>query len=66
MEGLRAARKAAGLTQQKLADLIGVERVTLAAWETGRNPAPSTAIKAIASVLGCTIDELFEEKETEE
>jgi DNA-binding transcriptional regulator YiaG len=31
---VRFLRKAIGLTQQRLADLIGVDRVTVARWET--------------------------------
>lgn len=34
---IRAARKAAGLTQGQAADRVGVKRSTWAAWEAGRN-----------------------------
>lgn len=35
---LQAWRDKRGLTQQQLADLLGVSRYTVQAWELGRNP----------------------------
>lgn len=47
------------LTQEELAERLGVSRSAVAAWETGRKyPQMSTAIE-IAKVLGVTVDELF-------
>ncbi len=44
-------RKAVRLTQQQLADLLGVERVTVARWETGESP-PSPAMSiAVRTVI---------------
>lgn len=50
----------AGLSQEKLADIIGVKRVTLAAWETGRNEPNSEYIRKIAIACGVTTDWLLE------
>ena len=64
---LKAARAAKDLSQQQLADLVGVSRQTLSAIERGDyNPTLHLCL-AICHVLGKTLDELFwEEKETEE
>lgn len=53
------ARKAAGLTQQKLADLIGVPQSSIARFESGRyDPSLRNALK-IARVLGDSVEEIF-------
>ena len=37
----RSARRMSGLTQQGLADLLGIHRVTVSGWETGaQSPGP--------------------------
>jgi transcriptional regulator with XRE-family HTH domain len=43
---IRAARKAAGLTQTEAAALIGVQRVTWTRWECGLSPPPSEYVWA--------------------
>lgn len=53
------ARKAAGLTQQELADKLGVIQQQVAKWEAaGANPQTKT-LKRIADALGCSIDDLI-------
>lgn len=59
---LRAARAARGLSQQKLADAVGVSRQTINAIEQGDyNPTIRLCI-AICRVLGKSLDELFWEE----
>jgi transcriptional regulator with XRE-family HTH domain len=56
---MRAARSAAGLTQERLAGLIGYSRDTINGYETGRRePGKATAI-AIASALHIKLGELY-------
>ena len=56
---LKAARAAAGLTQQGLADTVGVTRQTIVAIEKGdSNPTVKLCI-LICQSLGNTLDELF-------
>ena len=56
---LKAARAAKDLSQQQLADLIGVSRQTISAIEKGDyNPTINLCI-AICRELGKTLDELF-------
>ena len=59
---LRAARAALGLSQQKLADEVGVSRQTINAIEQGDyNPSIRLCL-AICHVLGKSLDELFWEE----
>ena len=59
---LKAARAAKDLSQQALADLVGVSRQTINAIEKGDyNPTIKLCI-AICKVLDKTLDELFWEE----
>lgn len=59
---LKAARAAKDLSQQALADLMGVSRQTINALEKGDyNPTIKLCI-AICKVLDKTLDELFWEE----
>lgn len=40
----------AGLTQEAMADVLGVSRVTISRWETGASPIPTTVELAIAGI----------------
>lgn len=56
---VRARREAAGLSQQGLADFVGVSRQAVIAIEAGRQ-VPSTALGLrLARALGCTVEDLF-------
>ena len=56
---LKAARAAMDLSQQELADQVGVSRQTISAIEKGDyNPTINLCI-AICKSLGKTLDELF-------
>lgn len=56
---IKESRLAAGFTQKEIAERIGVDRTSVAKWETGKSyPRGETLVK-LASVMGCSIDELF-------
>ncbi len=56
---LKSARAALDLSQQQLADRVGVSRQTISAIEKGDyNPTINLCI-SICKVLGKTLDELF-------
>lgn len=56
---LKAARAAHDLSQQQLAEAVGVSRQTINAIEKGNyNPTVKLCI-AICKTLGCTLDDLF-------
>jgi len=55
-ERIRAARTAAGLTQENVAEAMGVSRQAVAKWESGQS-APSTAnLIRLAELLGTSVD----------
>jgi transcriptional regulator with XRE-family HTH domain/tetratricopeptide (TPR) repeat protein len=57
---LAQRRKAVGLTQEQLAERLGVERTTVTRWERGENrPAPGLRPK-LARALGISADSLEE------
>ena len=59
---LKSARAAKDLSQQQLADLVGVSRQTIAAVENGDyNPTIKLCL-AICKALDKTLDELFWEE----
>lgn len=60
---LKAARAAKDLSQEQLAQLVGVTRQTIGMIEAGKyNPTLNLCI-AICKALGKTLDELFWNKE---
>lgn len=59
LQGLKHYRQRAELTQQKLADALGVERATVAMWETGRNWPSAALLPKMADLLLCSIDDLY-------
>ena len=56
---LKAARAALDLSQQELADQVGVSRQTINAIEKGDYNPTINLCRAICKVLGKTLDELF-------
>lgn len=56
---LKAARAALDLSQQELADRVGVSRQTINAIEKGDYNPTIQLCKSICKVLGKTLDELF-------
>ena len=60
---LKSARARKDLSQQELADLVGVSRQTINAIEKGDYNPTIRLCLAICHVLGKTLDELFWEEE---
>lgn len=61
-EGIKAARKAANLTQKQLAEKMGVSYVNIAQWENGRRNPKIETLQKIADALGYTIKITIEPK----
>lgn len=59
MEQLRFYRERAHMTQQQLADALGVARTTVTMWETSPAMPPARMLVKLAQVLGVTVDELL-------
>lgn len=59
MMRVKELRKSRGFSQSELANKLGVSRTTVTMWESsGQCPRLETAVR-VASVLGCTIDDLL-------
>ncbi len=63
---MKAARAARNLSQQQLAELVGVSRQTINAIEKGDYNPTIRLCCAICRALGTTLDELFWTEEEEE
>ena len=61
---LKAARAALDLSQQDLADKVGVSRQTINAIEKGDYNPTINLCRSICKVLGKTLDEIFWEDES--
>ena len=59
-EIIRAKREEHGLTQEQLAEKVGVSRPMICQVERGSKSPTLPLSKAIADVLGCTVVELTE------
>lgn len=57
---LRKARKSKRLTQQEIADLVHVNRVTYTNWEKGKREPSFENLVELADLLEVSLDWLFE------
>ena len=55
-EQLRLTRKSLGLTQQGLADKLGIKLAKLRNWEQGRNAVSDEAVTAIRWLVNGKVD----------
>ena len=61
--GIKDRRINAGLVQENVASALGVDRSTVAKWETGRAMPRAEKLPVLAKLFGCTIENLFERGE---
>ncbi|HIY73896.1 MAG TPA: helix-turn-helix domain-containing protein [Candidatus Intestinimonas merdavium] len=73
METIKQLRESVGLSQDSLAKGLGVDRSTVAKWETSGVYPRGDKIPELAKLLRCTIDALYgrepfgaEDKDTRE
>lgn len=59
-------RKEQNLTQEQLAERLGVSNKTISKWETGKCMPDYTVIKSLCEELQVTVSELMDAEETEE
>jgi transcriptional regulator with XRE-family HTH domain len=57
-EKLRAARKAAGMTQAELAEKVGQQQRDISRWENNLVEPGVLIVKAMAQALGCKMEDL--------
>lgn len=63
---IRVLRCRLNMTQNELAQALGVGQSTVANWEAGEYYPSSKLLPQLAKLFGCTIDELFEEERGKE
>lgn len=59
---IRSARMAAALTQQEVADALGIDQRTVTRWETGQSPPRVRNLREFASLTGTSLDDLRGER----
>lgn len=52
-------RVRSGITQEQLAGQLGIDRSTVAKWETGQSKPRTDALIKLCEILSCTADELL-------
>lgn len=62
---IRELRRKKDITQEELAQLVGVGHSAVAKWETGKCKPTADKLVKVADVLGCTVDELLREEKKE-
>ena len=63
---IKHKRMSKGLTQEELAKELGIKRNAVSMWETGKSNPTADRLLDIAQVLGCTIDELYDNETVQE
>lgn len=61
-EKIRDTRHGCGLSQEQLADRLCVSRSAIAKWETGKGMPDIENLKALAKLLGVSVDSLLEDR----
>ncbi len=56
---LKAARVNAGLTQAQFSDALGVSKLTVSEWETGKRRIKPIYLPAISRVLNVSMNDLI-------
>ena len=63
MKTIKKRREMRGMTQASMAAALGVSQPTVVYWESVGGYPSGKDLPRIARLLGCTIDELYDEKE---
>ncbi len=65
-EKIRGLRKRLGLSQEELAEKLGVSRQAVSKWETGSDIPAAAKLKEIADFFGVTVDSMLSDGGTPE
>lgn len=57
---IKKFREGSSLTQEKLAEQMGVDRSTVAKWETGEALPRAGKLTELARILNCSVDDLLQ------
>ena len=63
---IKETLKQRGLTQNELAERLGINRVSLSRLLSDKNDMRISTIKKIADAIGCDVSEFFTPEETED
>ncbi len=63
--GFRQIREKCEMSQQDLAERLGVDQSTVCLWETGKTQPRAKLLPKIAKLFNCTVDELLSDAPTE-
>ena len=58
-ENIRAARKRAQMTQEALANAVGVKHPAISKWERGDSKPELPTLVRVADILHCSVDALL-------
>lgn len=58
MKSIKIIRESAGLTQEELARAVGVDRVTVANWESGKTEPKLSKARKIAELCGAKLEDV--------
>ena len=61
---LAELRKAAGFSQQRLADILKTRQSTIASWEHSSSPPKGSVLPSLAKALGVSLDTLLQVENT--
>ena len=64
-EKIKACRQAAGMSQEKVAELVGVSRQAVTKWEANQSAPNTENLFKLAEILGTTVDFLLASREAE-
>ncbi|MFA5528843.1 MAG: helix-turn-helix transcriptional regulator [Peptostreptococcales bacterium] len=65
MNEIQKKRIKNGMSQEQLAELLGIDRSTIAKWETGVSFPRGEKLPDLARILNCSIDDLFNRENKE-
>ena len=64
-EKIKACRQTAGMSQEKVAELVGVSRQAVTKWEANQSAPNTENLFKLAEILGTTVDFLLASREAE-
>lgn len=65
-EKIKACRQQAGMSQEKVAELLGISRQAVTKWETNKSAPSTDNLFKLAEIFGTTVDLLLPESKEEE
>ena len=66
MRTIKAIRESRSISQKNLAESLNVSQSCVAKWESGGIFPRTQLLPKLASILGCTIDDLFADEPDEQ